>query len=261
VHVWLDRPESVRPDWRPPAKSLLRFAKGLLRGRIGKLDTNRRRHRKWRECVEYVEAHPDFDLRTMGRHIGIEQMTILGLNFMVEHYERFIVLEDDCFPSSAAVKTFIEDLDEIEHDDRVFSRYGHHFLCSAENENEAIGRFQGWGWASTRKKLSPFLPEMQQFLDMGYREYVAAAGGMLTEEMVRRLDVTPGRNCVDTIRKTQCWDGFLCLLTAQARLLHKKTSKRVVYNCGGGSDSLHIRTVLREPPFNMLASDEVWDHY
>jgi hypothetical protein len=44
------------------------------------------------------------------------------------------------------------------------------------------------------------------------------------------------------------------------RLRHKKTNRRVIYNCGVGADSGHFLDPdrFRNPPFNMISPEEVW---
>jgi glycosyltransferase involved in cell wall biosynthesis/SAM-dependent methyltransferase len=60
-----------------------------------------------------------------------------------------------------------------------------------------------------------------------------------------------------------CWDGCTCLITAMRGLVHKKTRKRVIYNCGIGNGSTHFpqEDKFRLPPFNMISPQEVWSYY
>jgi glycosyltransferase involved in cell wall biosynthesis/SAM-dependent methyltransferase len=197
----------------------------------------------------------------MNGNVGIEKLMIDGLSFMASRYERIIVLEDDCFPTSCAIKEFEKALDEIEQRPEVYSVYGHHFLT--ESEGETITRFQGWGWATVREKLLPVLAEMKKCFAMSESDYLQWARKNLMPEVVKRLDVTPGRNCVHVIASQFCWDGCTCLVTAMRELVHKKTDKRVIYNCGMGDGSTHfpLNDKFRQPPFNMITPQEVWDYY
>jgi len=214
------------------------------------------------QCRKLVRTEfPWAVLTTATGNIGIEKLMIDGLSFMSEHYEKIIVLEDDCFPTANAVAEFEKTLDEIEKRDDVYSVYGHHFLTPSEGKT--ITRFQGWGWATTRKKLLPVLSEMKKCFAMAEHDYLDWVRQNLTPEIIKRLDVTPGRNCVPVIMSHFCWDGCTCLLTAMRGLLHKKTAKRAVYNCGIGDDSMHFRPDdrFRLPPFNMINPGEVWNYY
>jgi len=170
-------------------------------------------------------------------------------------------LEDDCFPTSCAIDEFEKGLNEIERRPEVYSVYGHHFLT--ESEGETITRFQGWGWATTREKLLPVLAEMKKCFAMSEPDYLQWARKNLTPEVIKRLDVTPGRNCVPVIASQFCWDGCTCLVTAMRELVHKKTSKRVIYNCGMGDGSTHFpeNDKFLLPPLNMITPKEVWSYY
>ncbi|MBL7145177.1 MAG: glycosyltransferase, partial [Phycisphaerae bacterium] len=214
---------------------------------------------KCRELVqkEFQEVH----LTAMNSNMGIEKLTIDGLSFMSSRYKRIIVLEDDCFPTANAIAEFEQALDEIATRPEVYSVYGHHFLT--ETEGETITRFQGWGWATTREKLLPVLAEMKRCFAMAEPDYLRWVHQNLTPEVIRRLDVTPGRNCVRVIASFFCWDGCTCLVTAIHGLVHKKTRKRVIYNCGMGDGSTHFpqNDKFRLPPFNMITPQEVWSFY
>jgi glycosyltransferase involved in cell wall biosynthesis len=214
---------------------------------------------KCRELIqkEFQEVH----LTAMNSNMGIEKLTIDGLSFMSSQYERIIVLEDDCFPTANAIAEFEQALDEITTRPEVYSVYGHHLLT--ETEGETITRFQGWGWATTREKLLPVLAEMKRCFAMAEPDYLQWVHQNLTPEVIRRLDVTPGRNCVRVITSFFCWDGCTCLVTAIHGLVHKKTRERVIYNCGMGDGSTHFpqNDKFRLPPFNMITPQEVWSYY
>ena len=233
VHVWLDGHHG-RPSLISPVK----------------------------QCAELVKTQfPQVHLMVMNGNVGIEKLTIDGLSYMSSHYERIIVLEDDCFPTSCAIDEFEKGLNDIERRPEVYSVYGHHFLT--ESEGEMITRFQGWGWATTREKLLPVIGEMKKCFAMSEPDYLQWARKNLTPEVIKRLDVTPGRNCVPVIATQFCWDGCTCLVTAMRGLVHKKTSKRVIYNCGMGDGSTHFpqNDRFRQPPFNMITPQDVWTYY
>ena len=214
------------------------------------------------KCRELVQKEfPEVHLTAMNSNMGIEKLTIDGLSFMSSRYKRIIVLEDDCFPTADAIAEFEQALDAIATRPEVYSVYGHHFLT--ETEGETITRFQGWGWATTREKLLPVLEEMKRCFAMAEPDYLRWVHQNLTPEVISRLDVTPGRNCVRVIASFFCWDGCTCLVTAIRGLVHKKTRERVIYNCGMGDGSMHFpqNDRFRLPPFNMITPQEVWSYY
>ncbi|HSV26304.1 MAG TPA: glycosyltransferase, partial [Sedimentisphaerales bacterium] len=233
VHVWLDGHAS-RPALKGPVE----------------------------QCRMVVKKEfPWAALTPMTGNMGIEKMMIDGLGFMAERYERIIVLEDDCFPVAGAIAELEKAIEDIESRPEVYSVYGHYFLTAAEGET--ITRFQGWGWGTTRQKLLPVLSEIRKCFLMAEPDYLAWAGKNLTPEVIRRLNVTPGRNCLPGTTSHFCWDDCTCLITAIFGLSHKKTARRVIYNCGIDANSMHFQNDdrFRRAPFNMIGPNEVWDYY
>ncbi len=205
-----------------------------------------------------------FPVKKIHRHrgnLGFRKIMIHAMNYMAHNYDRLIFLEDDCFPTKDAINIFEEELDIIKERPDIFSAYGHHFLVPAEEET--IGRFQGWGWATTSNKLLPLINDLTQCFLMSEEQYIEFIREALTDEVLQIIDVTPGRQPSLTLRLFFAWDETLCLLCALKGLKHKKTHKRVIYNCGVGKNSTHFRSVMyfRKPPFNMISPKEVWKAY
>lgn len=217
---------------------------------------------KVKACQELSGRFPTAAWHVHNGRLGIEKLMLDGLTFMAGRYRFIIVLEDDCFPTHDAVKTFLQALTEVEEDRSVYSVYGHHF--DVPGEGERFTRFQGWGWATTRDKLVPVLAQLKSMFDMTEEDYLRWTNSVLKPDIVQRLDVTPGRDVVKVLKRQFSWDSATALLTAILGLSHCKTPRRVVYNCGLGPDSGHFMNdteFLRKPPFNMIGEDEVWQYY
>lgn len=210
------------------------------------------------ECRSIAAHFAPAELVAYSGRVGIEKLMLDALAAMADRYSRVIVLEDDCFPTRSAVRVFEQELDRIENEPSVYSVYGHHFLLPTEGET--LTRFQGWGWATTAAKLRPVLEQARECYSWAEPKYLRWAEEHLTPEVCARLAVTPGRNPVETIRAFYCWDGCTCLITAARGLCHRRTSRRVVYNCGMGERSGHfpLEERFRKPPINMIAPSEVW---
>ncbi len=192
---------------------------------------------------------------------GFRKMMLLSGEFMRQNYSRILFLEDDCFPTSNAIEQFSNELDEIEDKDHIFSVYGHPFMVGSEGED--FGRFQSWGWATTSKKLAPIWAELKQCYLMPEPEYLTFVNDKLSPEITNKIDVTPGRQPTETLRKFFAWDETVCLITALHGLSHKRTENRLIYNCGAGLNSTHFEhlQLFRKPPFNMIDEGEVWDFF
>jgi len=208
---------------------------------------------------EMVARYPLAAVRANRGNFGFRKMVLLGLQHMVNTYKRFVVIEDDCFPTGQAAEVFYKTLCEVENDERIFSVYGHHFLTPSEGET--CNRFQGWGWGTTAEKMRPLLNELIECFSMTEEEYLSFVDHALTPEIEGFINVTPSRQPVDTLRRFFAWDETLSLLAGRRGLVHKPTQPRVIYNFGAGKDSTHFSNVdwYRKPPFNMISPDEVWD--
>lgn len=195
-------------------------------------------------------------------NFGFRKMMLISMRKMFEEYDRVLFLEDDCFPNRYAVQGFDFELNKIQNDPSIMSVYGHPFLTESEKAGP-IGRFQGWGWASTRSKMMPLWSQLLETYLMSEEEYKSFVSEGLTAEMLARLDVTPGRQPSSTLPLFFAWDETLGYLAALNDMKHQRTTERLIYNFGVGSDSTHFNKIehYRNAPFNMITIDEIWDHY
>lgn len=193
--------------------------------------------------------------------LGFRKMMLQAMQSAVSNYKHILFLEDDCFPTRNAVSVFRQELEEIENKDDVFSVYGHPFLVS--EESGYCTRFQGWGWATTAEKLSPYVDKLINCYSMSEQDYLDFTNEAMTKEVLARIDATPNRQPSATLKTFFAWDETLTLLTAMDNKRHKVARERVIYNCGMGDGSAHFieDKMYREPPFNMIAPSEVWDHF
>ena len=213
-------------------------------------------------CRDLALEYPETDWNMCNGRLGIDKLLFDGLAAMVRRYEKVLILEDDCFPTSSAVATFREELGKIDAVPDLFSVYGHHFGVSAEGES--ISRFQGWGWGTTREKLAPIFAQLKELFLLPESEFLAWVARQLTPEVRARIDVTPGRDALNVMQRFFVWDACTTLLTATAGLRHKRTPVRTIYNCGIGPFGGHFfqdQEHLRLPPWNMIAEDEVWKYF
>lgn len=223
---------------------------------------NQDRRARLDRTEQCVASFPVNQVHRNRGNYGFRKMMIVSMRKMFEMYERVLFLEDDCFPTRHALKGFAYELDQIEDDPSIFSVYGHPFLTEDE-KNGPIGRFQGWGWASTREKLMPLWSKLLETYLMSEDEYKSFVTAEMTEDVLSRIDVTPGRQPSSTLPNFFAWDEALGLLAAQQRLTHKRTSERLIYNFGVGESSTHFNNIdhYRKPPFNMVTIDEIWNYF
>ncbi len=216
---------------------------------------------KTNQVYQVVSQFPVKKIHRHNGNLGFRKMMLQALSEAVCQYQYIMVLEDDCFPTHNAVKTFQQELKNIEHNDDIFSVYGHPFNVKAENE--FCSRFQGWGWGTTRQKLSPFLEQLIDCYSLTEERYLEFVHKNLSKEVLARLDITPPRNPSRTLTRFFAWDETLALLTALANKKHKKTPQRTIYNFGASSDSSRFDNVdvFASPPFNMVSHEVLWDYF
>ena len=210
------------------------------------------------------EVVSNFNVRSVTSHngsLGFRKLMLHALEQAAAEYRYIIVLEDDCFPTHDAIEIFMEELNKIEDDDSVFSVYGHPFLVP--DEGVKFSRFQGWGWATTGKKLQEHISKLIYLYSLKESDYLAFVNDALTPEIIERLDVTPPRQPSSTIKRFFAWDETLALLTALSSQDHKKTPKRTIYNFGASADSSRFKNInwYRKPPFNMVSHEDIWDYF
>lgn len=213
------------------------------------------------DCRSIAEHFASSRVVAYNGRVGISKLTLDALDTLSREYDRLIILEDDSFPTYSAVRVFEEGLDLIENDPAVWSVYGHHFLLPTEGE--VLTRFQGWGWATTAAKLRPILTQAKECFSWPEPRFLQWVETQLTPDVCARLSVTPPRDPIKTIRTFFALDGCINILTARGGMGHRKTSRRVVYNCGMGEGSSHFtgHESFREPPFNMILPSEVWQFW
>ncbi|MBL4619089.1 MAG: hypothetical protein GXP04_00915 [Alphaproteobacteria bacterium] len=211
-----------------------------------------------KRCSMVAEEFQVAHIRSHSGHLGIEKLMIDALAVMMDRYDKIIILEDDCFPTSSAVAEFDSALNDIRDDKTLFSVYGHHF--DVPGERPRFSRFQGWGWATWAEKLKPVHKDIKQLFLLNEEEYLLKIKSMASTDVIDRLDRTPPRYVLRTAMRQFSWDSCLAVVTASGKLDHAPTHKRVVFNCGLDNKHGHFapKEALRNPPFNMIGPNEVW---
>lgn len=210
------------------------------------------------------EVVGNFNVRKVNAHngaLGFRKLVLHALDYAAANYRYIIILEDDCFPTHDAVDIFMEELKQVEHDEHIFSIYGHHFLVP--KEGDTCSRFQGWGWATTGDKLKKHVNQLIHLYSLREFEYLDFVRQSLTPDVLEKLNVTPDRQPSTVLKQFFAWDETLALLTVLSGQVHKKTPKRTIYNFGASAESSRFKNVnlYRNPPFNMVDHENIWDYF
>jgi hypothetical protein len=216
---------------------------------------------KIEKCVAIANEYSLKRMQQQQASFGFRKMMLLGLAYMCRNYNRFVVLEDDCFPSRNAVNEFRDALDVAQGRDDILTVYGHHFGMS--EETGVCSRFQGWGWGANTEKFIPVLEDLYNIYNMTEIEYLEFVDKHLTEEIQSMIEVTPPRQPTVTLKNFFAWDETLGLLAAMRGYGHMPTKRRCIFNCGMGIESTHfpVKDKFRKPPYNMITVEEVWEYF
>lgn len=87
-------------------------------------------------------------------NLGCRKRVSSGIDWVFEHVEEAIILEDDCLPNSTFFRFCQELLEYYRHDDQVAMISGDNFLFNTENipDSYYFSRYcHIWGWASWRR--------------------------------------------------------------------------------------------------------------
>jgi hypothetical protein len=241
-----------------------------LQGMIEKVDVwidghqgNPERKAAWTKVKKVAEHYPVRNIFANRGALGLRKMLLNAFMYSVCNYKDLIILEDDCFPVNKACTLFQAHLSDIRDDESIFSVYGSHFLVPGEVPGRPFPRFQGWGWATTSKKLSKHIDELVHLYAIPEFQYIETVKEMLTKDVVARLDCTPPRLATKTINNFFAWDETLTLLTACKRQGHLTSQQRLIYNFGADSNSSRFKNIqwYTNPPFNMVKREKVWDYF
>jgi len=215
------------------------------------------------KSVEIAKRFPVRRVHAVKGHLGIEKLMLDVLDYMSAHYDRSIVLEDDCFPTSGSIDAFEKTLADVKEQQDVYSVYGCHFGTEPKNERD-FTRFQGWGWAAHSDKIKLVLPELRALFLLPEEEYLKHVSENITDDIRAKLDRTLERKVLNVLKLFYSWDSATAFVTARRNLRHRRTDKPVVINTGIVSDAGHFsedRPMFRRKPFNMITLDEAWDHF
>jgi hypothetical protein len=209
-----------------------------------------------RGCRVVAQEFAPAGITALCGNVGINKLMLDSLWTMSDSSGALIVLEDDSFPSKSAVAEFDYCLDSVRDRPEIFSVYGHHFLV--EGEERPFPRFQGWGFAAWNHQLRPVLEEARRLYAMPEPEFLAWVREHMTPAVRERLALTPGRDPAAVIQRLFSWDACFAMLTAMRGLLHLRTRRRVVYNCGLGGGHFTNDEMFQRPPFNMVPYEKIW---
>ena len=171
-------------------------------------------------------------------HLGCKRRVATGLDWVFEHVEEAIILEDDCVPHPSFFPYCEALLERFRHDERVMMICGTNVNLhwKSDRQDYHFSRFGGaWGWATWRAAWSRFDPDMSEWADADCRRLVRSLIGAKAFEVRSQHFDQVYHGAIDT------WDwiwNFYRLINAGLSVI---PAKNLVANIGFGPGALHTR--------------------
>jgi hypothetical protein len=195
------------------------------------------RCRAVREIVEKVDWPCDVYRNYADTNLGLKRRVSSGLDWVFEHVERAIILEDDCVAHPDFFPFCEELLDRYSTDDRISVITGNNFQ-NGHRRGEASYYFSKynhcWGWATWRRAWQfyegdlPFWPEWQKTPDW-------------CEKMADPEERKYWSNIFDKVKagKIDTWDYPWTACVWRKGGLTATPNVNLVSNIGFGEDATH----------------------
>ncbi len=225
-----ERIRQVRP------RVLMVIADGPREGRQGEADACRR----VRQIVEDVDWPCEVLKNYSDTNMGCGARVASGIEWVFQHVEQAIILEDDCLANLTFFRFCEELLERYRDEERVMQISGSNFLFGrrATEESYYLSRYPlCWGWATWRRAWRHFDFKMQTW---------KANRGECLARFTHQSERAFWRHGWDSIaeRRLDTWDYQWALAFLTANGLAVTPSTNLVSNVGFGSDATHTRSRL-----------------
>jgi hypothetical protein len=116
-----------------------------------------------RKIVGQIDWPCDVRRNYSDKNLGVKRRMYTGINWVFEHFEQAILLEDDCLPDPTFFPYCTELLEKYRDDDRIMMISGTHMLpekrWSADSYYFTV-MTHIWGWATWRRAWEHYNPDM-----------------------------------------------------------------------------------------------------
>lgn len=202
-----------------------------------------------REELEKIDWPCTVHRRYIEVNCGVDANFELGLDWVFEHTDRAMILEDDCVPNLDCFRFFDELLERYADNEEVWQITARAPSLPAEafgGASYAFGAFGPiWGWATWRRAWTAHRRRFPRTHD-GPASLPDASGlhssRLLTakgERFFRDLASAP-------VDRGFSWDGYWTLSTVCERGLVAYPRSNLVVNVGFGEESTNTRTAVAQ---------------
>lgn len=269
--IVFNRPDSTQRVFSEIAKArprkLLIVADGPRREKEGELA----RCLATRAVVDQVDWDCEVLTNFSESNLGCKLRVASGLDWVFDHVEEAIILEDDCIPHPGFFRFCDELIDLYRHDERIGMISGDNFQFGRRQSNHSyyFSRYNHiWGWASWRRAWKYYDRNLDVWPDV-------RQSGKLGSIIHDRKELNFWRRNFDRVHsgKVDTWDYQWTLALWLQSMLTIIPSVNLVSNIGFGPDATHTNSVsvssnlavedisfpLKHPP--EVLADRVADRY
>jgi len=130
---------------------------------------------KTRDIVEKIDwdckVHKDYS----NNNIGLRKRVSTGLNWVFEHTEEAIILEDDCLPHPTFFRFCEELLDYYRNEEKIMAISGTNFISLQKPVNNSYffsAFINVWGWASWRRAWINYDDKMNDWPNLSKGDFL-----------------------------------------------------------------------------------------
>ena len=192
-----------------------------------------------REIIETVDWHCKVYKNYSEANLGCGIRPSTGLNWLFQHVDEAIILEDDCIPGPSFFRFCSELLERYRNDERIMHISGNNCAISCEGEDSYyFSRIPHcWGWATWRRAWQHFDYDLRALPEMLRAKTLAH---IWTDGKARRLWEALFTE-VYSVEQKHIWDyqwTFACFAQGGLCITPNET---LVTNIGFGQDATHTK--------------------
>lgn len=172
-------------------------------------------------------------------NLGLKQRFHTGLEWVFEHEDRVIIIEDDCIPSPSFFTYCEQLLEKYKNDKRIASISGNNFLFDKLNISDSyyFSRYPLiWGWATWKRAWKGYDPELSSWNLNGSNHWLSD----YIEDYVPRLYWSLIFNLVKS-EKIKTWDYQFTYHCFRKEMLHIIPNCNLVTNVGDDSSATNTK--------------------
>ncbi len=177
VLILFRRPELTRKVLESISKVQPRHLYVIADGPREDLPNERARCDETRAIIEEIDWDCEIFKNYSDKNLGCQQRIYSGLNWVFEHVESAIILEDDCLPHPSFFPFCEELLQTYKDDERIAAISGNNFQFGRKRTENSyyFSRYPHcWGWATWRRAWSHCDVAMDSWPSVRQKKYLSS---------------------------------------------------------------------------------------